>query len=208
MSVRIKICGITRYEDARIAVNLGVDALGFIFYKKSPRYVTPDQAGAIIRRLPPFVSRVGVFVNEEIETIKEIAAVTGIDTLQLHGSESEDFCSKMSLPVIKSFSVKSDSDISVLASYKTAGYLLDTWHQELHGGTGIAFDWTIAKRACSVYDNVVLAGGLGPTNVLEALQAVNPYGIDVSSGVEIMPGIKNPHKMRDLVNLVRKWKPA
>jgi len=208
MNVRIKICGITRYEDAKTAVNLGVDALGFIFFEKSSRYVTVEQARAIIRKLPPFVSRVGVFVDQESSLINEIAAFTGIDTVQLHGSETPEYCSEINLPVIKAFSVRQDSDIAVLSTYKTAGYLLDTWRKDMFGGTGATFDWSIAKRACSTHDNVIIAGGLGPSNIIEALQAAHPYGVDLNSGVEIRPGEKNPHKMRDVINLIRKWKPS
>lgn len=208
MPTRIKICGITRYEDARIAANLGVDALGFIFFRKSPRYVAPDDAATIIRQLPPFVSRVGVFVNESFENILEIAGRTGIDTLQLHGSETPEFCAQFSHPVIKAFSIKPDTDLSVIETYKTSGILLDTWNGTMHGGSGKTFDWSQARQVCTHHNNVVVAGGLGPSNVEDALNALNPYGLDINSGVEIQPGIKNPHKIRDVVNIIRNWKPV
>jgi len=208
MPTRIKICGITRYEDARIAANLGVDALGFIFFQKSPRYIAPDDAAAIIRRLPPFVSRVGVFVNESIDTIHEITGRTGIDTLQLHGTETPEFCNLFSLPVVKTFSIKPDTDLSVIETYKTSGILLDTWSGAMHGGSGKTFDWSQARQVCTLHSNVVIAGGLGPSNVEDALDALNPYGLDINSGVEIQPGIKNPHKIRDVVNIIRHWKPV
>lgn len=206
MGVRIKICGITRFEDARVAANLGVDALGFIFFKKSPRYIAPEEAAKIIRQLPPFISRVGVFVNEELPSILEIAQIAGIDTLQLHGTESPDFCDQSPLPVLKTFSVKPDMNFSILDTYKTAGFLLDTWNSNMYGGSGKTFDWTIAKNICARFNNVVIAGGLGASNIEEALDMVHPYGIDISSGVEIMPGVKNPHKMRDVVKIVKNWK--
>jgi phosphoribosylanthranilate isomerase len=205
MSIRIKICGITRYEDAKAAEGLGVDALGFVFYKKSPRCISPEEAGAIIRQLPPFVSRVGVFVDEEIDRVVAIARATGIDTVQLHGTESPLYCSKMPLPVIKAFSIEPSTDISLLGQYRVAGFLLDTWAAGMRGGTGITFDWSIARSACIKYDRIILAGGLNPTNIEEALETVQPYGIDISSGVEIKPGIKNPRKMRDAVQVVRAW---
>ena len=206
MGVRVKICGITRFEDARIAVNLGVDALGFIFFKKSPRYINPADAAQIIRQLPPFISRVGVFVNEELPEILEISRIAGIDTLQLHGSESPDFCNQCPLPVLKAFSVKPEMDFSVLDTYQTAGLLLDTWNGNMHGGSGKTFNWTIAKNICARFSNVVIAGGLGPSNVEEALNTVHPYGVDINSGVEILPGVKNPLKMRDVMKIIKSWK--
>lgn len=206
MNVRIKICGITRIEDAKTAAHLGVDALGFIFVKKSPRYIEPQAAAEIIRVLPPFVSRVGVFIDETIETIVEICKIAEIDTVQLHGSESPEFCAKIPFPVIKAISVKDDTDITIIDAYVSSGILLDTWSTGMSGGTGKTFDWNIAKKACSRNERIILAGGLGPSNIEEALQSVQPYGVDINSGVEIKPGIKNPHKIRDVVRLVRNWK--
>jgi len=206
MSIRIKICGITRIEDAKVAANLGVDALGFIFYQKSPRYISPEQACDIIMQLPPMVNRVGVFVNESFDVIMEIIRMTGIDTIQLHGNETPEFCSSFTVPVIKSFSIKPETDISEFQNYKTQGFLLDTWSGQLHGGSGKTFDWNIARMACEKYNNIILAGGLGPSNLEDALRSVQPYGVDINSGVEIMPGLKNPHKIRDVVKIVRSWK--
>jgi len=179
--------------------------LGFIFYKNSPRYITPENARSIIMQLPPFVSRVGVFVNEDLSNVIEIARVAGLDTVQLHGEETSQFCSNVPLPVIKAFSIRPDFDISQLELYKTAGILLDTWHDKLHGGTGTTFDWRIAIKICLKHDNIILAGGLGPSNVEDALRSVTPYGVDISSGVEIMPGIKNPHKIRDIIRIVKSY---
>jgi len=205
MSVRIKICGITRYEDAKVAESLGVDALGFVFYQKSPRYIRPEEAALIIRQLPPFVSCVGVFVDEEIDRVTAVARATGIDTVQLHGNESPHYCCKIPLPVIKAFSIEPATDLSLLEQYHVAALLLDTWSFGRCGGTGKKFDWSIARSACIKYDRVILAGGLNPTNLEEALETVQPYGIDIASGVEIKPGIKNPRKMRDAVQVVRAW---
>ena len=205
MAIRIKICGITRFEDAKVAAGLGVDALGFIFYRKSPRYVPPEEAAIIIRQLPPFVSRVGVFVDEEFEKVIAIARATGIDTVQLHGTESPRYCNKIPLPVIKAFSIDPTSDLSLLEQYHVSGLLLDTWAAGRRGGTGRTFDWTIAQAACTKYDHIILAGGLNPSNIEEALETVHPYGIDINSGVEIKPGIKNPRKMLAAVQIVRAW---
>jgi phosphoribosylanthranilate isomerase len=206
MPIRVKICGITQYEDARIAVNLGVDAVGFIFYEKSPRYIAPEKAGDIIAKLPPFVSKVGVFVDSHPTSIMQAAQESGIDTVQLHGNEGPDIARRLPFTIIKACSVGPDWDISVLDTYPAAGFLLDTWHAELKGGTGKTFDWKIAKAAVSRHKHIVLAGGLGPVNIKEALEAVYPYGIDFNSGVEIKPGIKNPHKMKEAVEIVKAWK--
>lgn len=206
MKIRIKICGITRTEDAKTAAHLGVDALGFIFVKKSPRYIEAQSAAEIVRELPPFVSRVGVFVDETIEKIVEICRIANIDTVQLHGSESPEFCAKVPLPVVKAISVNDETDISIIDTYAVSGILLDTWSTGMSGGTGKAFDWNIAKKACLRNEHIILAGGLGPSNLEDALSAVQPYGVDINSGVEIKPGIKNPHKIREVIRLVRNWK--
>jgi phosphoribosylanthranilate isomerase len=203
--IRIKICGITRLEDAKAAASLGVDALGFIFYPKSPRYIKPEAAAAIIKELPPFISRVGVFVDEEVDKVMKIAAESGIDTVQLHGTESPRYCEKISLPVVKAFSIEPNTDLNLLAKYRVNGFLLDTWSAGSRGGTGKTFDWSIASAACTKFHHVILAGGLNPSNLVEALSTVAPYGVDINSGVEIKPGVKNPHKMREAVKVIRAW---
>lgn len=202
-TIRIKICGITRLEDALVAAQLGVDAIGFVFYEKSPRYITPQNAAEIIRALPPFVSRVGVFVNEDAWRIESIVKEAALDTVQLHGSESASFCNMCPCPVIKAFGLRPDFDLSEPQSYTVAGILLDTWNHGLQGGTGIAGDWGLARKVADRYERTILAGGLGPANLEEALAAVRPYGVDINSGIEIMPGIKNPHKMREVVDIIR-----
>jgi len=208
MSIRIKICGITRTEDALAAAMLGVDALGFIFFRKSPRYIEPAAAAEIIRKLPPYISRVGVFVNETPETIAEVVRIAGIDTLQLHGEETADFCRSMSIPVVKSLGMRPDFDFSALTTFPVAGFLLDTWKGGLTGGSGVCGDWNIARAVTNRCDRVILAGGLNPSNVSSALDAVMPYGVDLNSGVEVKPGIKNPRKMRDAVQVIRMWRPG
>jgi len=206
--MRIKICGITRYEDARAAVGLGVDALGFIFAPQSPRYISPTDAAEIIRRLPPFVSRVGVFVDEDPYQVVGVARMAGIDTLQLHGSESPQYCESMPMPVVKAFSVKDDFDIKAISPYKTiAGVLLDTWDPERKGGSGRPFDWTVAVEACRKYDKLILSGGLSAVNIKNAIETVCPYAVDVNSGVEVGPGVKNLQKMREVVSIVKKFGP-
>ena len=206
--IRIKICGITREGDALIAARAGVDALGFIFAGKSPRYIEPETAAQIVGVLPPFISRVGVFVDEEPERITAIARHVGLDTIQLHGSETPEFCSKIPYPVIKAIGMHSDLDLSTPNAYPVAGVLLDTWNNGLKGGTGMTGDWALAKRIADRYERVILAGGLGPANLVQALEQVQPYGIDLNSGVEIMPGIKNPRKVLDAVKIIRTWKPS
>jgi phosphoribosylanthranilate isomerase len=205
MPIRIKICGISRYEDAKAAASIGVDALGFIFYEKSPRYIAPKAAASIISQLPPFISRVGVFVDESPKKVIAVARAAGIDTLQLHGIESPSYCAKMPLPVIKAFSIDPTTDLSVLDQYRTAGFLLDTWSSDHRGGTGKTFDWSIAAEACRKSDRIILAGGLNSGNIEEVMEIVHPYGVDINSGVEIRPGEKNPHKMRQIVQLIRAW---
>jgi phosphoribosylanthranilate isomerase len=202
--IKIKICGITNYDDAKIAVSLGVDALGFIFYQKSPRYIHPIAARDIIKKLPPFVAKVGVFVDDPEETIQAVFGQAGIDTVQLHGSETPQFAHRLSCAVIKAFAVKPEFDVGELSQYKVAGYLLDTW-SDTHGGSGKTFDWSIAKEAAQLHPNVILAGGLNPANIRDALENVQPYAVEFNSGVEIKPGVKNHYKMRDAVAFVKNW---
>jgi len=205
MSVKIKICGITNYDDAKIAVSLGVDALGFIFYEKSPRFIHPLAAREIIRKLPPFITKVGVFVNDTEETIRAVYAQSGIDTVQLHGSETPAFCAQFQCAVVKAFGIHDEFDVERLSAYQVAAYLLDTW-TDSHGGSGKTFDWNIAQKAAQRFDNIILAGGLNATNIRDALDNVEPYAVEFNSGVEIKPGIKNHYKMRDAIDAVRNWK--
>ncbi len=200
--IRIKICGITQYEDAKTAVSLGVDALGFVFHPASPRYIPPEEAADIIRRLPPFVSRVGVFVNATAEAIAETIARTGIDTVQLHGDETPEFAVRFGCAVVKAFGVGPGFDLGRLAQFAVSGFLLDTW-SDVRGGSGRTFDWSIARRATQLHPNIIIAGGLNPSNIRDALDNVTPYAVEFNSGVEIRPGIKNQYKMRDAVAIVK-----
>lgn len=192
--VRIKICGITNTEDASAAVEYGADALGFVFYPKSPRCVTPENARTIIEALPPFVTTVGVFVNETVETINSIRTETGISMIQLHGEEPPALC-KAWPRVIKAFRVASMSDLDSLAQYSASAFLLDAYSPAEYGGTGQIFNWEIAVEA-KRYGRIILAGGLTHDNIAQAVAKVTPYGVDVSSGVEQEKGRKDLEKMR------------
>ncbi|MEW6616262.1 MAG: phosphoribosylanthranilate isomerase [Thermodesulfobacteriota bacterium] len=201
---KIKICGITNIEDAIRAVNLGADALGFVFYKDSPRYIREDTAREITRELPPFVSSVGVFVNEKEDRVREISESCSIDILQFHGNESPDFCSHFDKKVIKAFSINNRKCLEVIPSYQVSAVLLDTYYEEIYGGGGRAFNWELASEAKRFASRVILAGGLNPANVMKAIQMVEPYGVDVSSGVESKPGKKDPVKLEKFIKIIKK----
>jgi len=198
----IKICGITNIEDGLEAASLGVDALGFIF-APSPRKIDPLIAREIIRRLPSSILKVGVFVNEIPSRVEETAAYCGLSGLQLHGEESLEDCQKFSLRVIKALRIKNPESIEEMTQYPGVSILLDTYSPIQTGGTGNPFPWEIARKAKEKGD-FILAGGLNPANVNEAIQKVRPWGVDVCSGVEIVPGKKDPQKMNDFVKEVRK----
>lgn len=192
--IKIKICGITNIEDALAAVEAGADALGFVFFEKSPRNILPEQAAAIIRRLPPFVQTVGLFVNEQVAVINSIADRCGLDIVQLHGDETPEFCTGVKRRVIKAFRVRDQSSLDQIGEYDVTACLLDAWSPAARGGTGETFNWELAAAAAASRC-IVLAGGLTPENVAEAMAAVRPYAVDVSSGVEIAPGCKDRRKM-------------
>jgi phosphoribosylanthranilate isomerase len=193
--VQVKICGITTLEDARAAVDAGVDALGFVFYPPSPRYVTPEQAEQIIRALPPFVTTVGLFVDVACDTVNDIAARCGLDRVQLHGRETPEFCCQITRPVIKAIRIKDAESLTHVPDYKVSAYLLDAYVEgALPGGTGASFSWELVARA-KPYGPVILAGGLTPENIEVAVTRIRPYGVDVSSGVERVPGIKDHQKV-------------
>jgi phosphoribosylanthranilate isomerase len=193
--VRIKICGVTRLEDALLAARLGADALGFNFWPGSRRHVTPAAAQAIISRLPPFVTPVGVFVNQSEGELRAIAAETGIQIFQLHGDEPPELCSRLPLPVVKAIPVDQVATLSRLLSYEVRAFLLDTPSRR-------PFDWSLVEGVSEVAP-VILAGGLTPENVADAIRAVRPWAVDVASGVESSPGVKDPGLMSRFVNAVR-----
>ncbi len=200
--VRVKICGITNLEDALTAVEAGADALGFVFYEKSPRFVAPDKAGEIIRQLPPFVTTVGLFVNADADFINAIGEKCLFDRVQLHGDESPEFCTRIVRPVVKVFRVRSGESLRKIKDYRVAGFLLDAYSPDAYGGTGQTFNWDLARDA-KKYGPVILAGGLTPDNIRQAVEAVNPYAVDVSSGVEAAPGKKDSDKVAKFVRMAK-----
>lgn len=189
MRTRVKICGITRREDALAAARLGVDAIGLVFYPPSPRAVTVEQARQIVDALPPFVTVVGLFVNPEPEQVTAVDAQVGLDLLQFHGDETPEFCNGFGRPYIKAVRMREDVDLQRVAEqYASArGLLLDTYRPGVAGGTGEAFDWTRVPEGLA--GAIILAGGLNPQNVGQAIAAVQPYAVDVSGGVEAAKGI-------------------
>lgn len=200
MPVRVKICGITSAADALTAVAAGADALGFMFYPPSPRYLTVDAARAITRELPPFVARVGVFVDADEERIAETVKRVGLDTVQLHGSESPEFAARLTgARVIKAMRMEGPAALERLAGFREFAWLLDSYVAGSFGGTGQTFNWDLACEAVRRGGQVILAGGLTVDNVARAVAAVGPHAVDVSSGVEVSPGRKDPAKVRDFI---------
>jgi phosphoribosylanthranilate isomerase len=203
MPIRVKICGITNGQDAQAAVAAGADALGFVFSEKSPRYLTPEQAGEIIRTLPPFVARVGVFVNPA-PALVQAAMAQGVDTLQFHGEEPADFCRSFAgARVIKAFRLQDEISLLACMDYKGLPWLLDSHVAGVAGGTGEIFNWDLAVKAKQSNPVILLAGGLTLKNVADAIHKVHPFAVDVSSGVEISPGKKDAAKIRAFMAAVR-----
>ena len=203
--VKVKICGITNLKDARHAVESGADFIGFNFYKRSPRYITPSAARRILRRLPQKVKSVGIFVNEPEEKMLAVARQTGLNYLQLHGEESPQTVARLkrTLPVIKAVRVRNSLSIAKLARYThAAAFLLDGFDRRQHGGSGKSFKWDIARRAKPA-GHIFLAGGLTPDNVASAIRSARPYAVDVSSGVEAKPGKKDPALVASFMRAVR-----
>ncbi|HCO93685.1 MAG TPA: phosphoribosylanthranilate isomerase [Phycisphaerales bacterium] len=194
---KVKICGITNYEDAVAAMDMGADLLGFNFYPKSPRYVTPEQATDIINKLPGFMDTAGVFVNASIENIRETNSVCPLDWVQLHGDEDPEFCRLLlshNVKTMKAIRVKNQSDIERADSYFTDAVLLDAFDPDKYGGTGLTFDWNVIGH---IGKRVFLAGGINPDNAAAAVK-LGVYGIDVCSGIEAEPGKKDHNKMKEL----------
>jgi phosphoribosylanthranilate isomerase len=199
--VRVKICGITNWTDARLAVKAGADALGFNFYLKSPRYIAPEAARTIATRLPRRVLLVGVFVNASAEDVLRVVRNVDLNAVQLHGEESPETVQRLSesIPVIKAFRVRRGFAAARLARYGSASaFLLDGFHRTLRGGTGNTFDWSLAKKA-KRYGSIIVAGGLNPENVASAIRLAEPFGVDVCSGVESQPGKKDPERLTALM---------
>ncbi len=203
---KIKICGITNQIDALHAVNAGADALGFIFYNKSPRYVSPNVVKSIVADLPPFVLPIGVFVNEEAKVVRDIVDECGLVLAQIHGDETADFCETLRRPVIRGIRLRDRNTFLAMAEYKgrarIRGFVLDAFSQDSYGGTGKTADWELAKEAARSF-SFFLAGGLTPDNAQEAIRKVYPYGVDVNSGVESSPGKKDPAKVQAFIQAVK-----
>ncbi len=206
MIMRVKICGITNHEDAKAALDAGADALGFVFYDKSPRAVPPAVARTIIAGLPPFVLTVGVFVNEDAKVVRDVMDHCGLVLAQLHGDETPAYCEGLGRPVLKAIRVKDRGSFLALAEFQgragVRGFLIDAFSNEAYGGTGRLSNWALAAEAAKVA-SIVLAGGLTPDNVADAVRAVRPYGVDVSSGVESAPGKKDPAKIAAFIRAAR-----
>jgi phosphoribosylanthranilate isomerase len=199
---KIKICGITNPEDAAAAVEAGADALGFVCYRKSPRFIEPALVRQIVRSLPPLVMPVGVFVDEDPQVVRNLMDDCGLALAQLHGNESAIYCKELGRTVLKALRVKDRSTFLALAEFRgragVRGFLLDAFSDQAYGGTGQVIDWQLAAEAARSA-SILLAGGLTPDNVEKAIVAVRPYGVDVSSGVEQAPGKKDHEKMRAFI---------
>jgi phosphoribosylanthranilate isomerase len=202
IAVKVKICGITNVEDALAAIEMGADLIGFNFYPQSKRYVTPDQARAIIDKLPTFVDIAGIFVNAAGEHVRAVAKMCSLNWVQLHGDETPEYCEALrwiSAKVIKAIRVKDVADIERANDYYTDAILLDAFHPEEYGGTGQKFDWNLVRR---LQTRVFLAGGITPENAVEAVE-VGVYGIDICSGIESSPGKKDHEKMQKLFDNIK-----
>ena len=197
MRTRVKICGITKKKDALFASNLGVDALGFVFYKASPRYIDPIEAGKIISSLHPLILRVGLFVNADAKFVRDSIIKSKINLIQFHGDESEEYCNQFNLPYIKAIPMKEDINLLECCNdFKSASaLLLDTFSKKLKGGTGEVFDWKKIPRKLSL--PLIIAGGLNSENISDLIKKVKPFCVDVSGGIEIIKGVKDEKKMRE-----------
>ena len=203
MGTAVKICGITRVEDALAAARLGARALGFVFHADSSRNVAPQRAADIVRGLPPFITAVGLFVNADAGDVERVLAQVPLDLLQFHGEETPEFCARFGAPYIKAARVRAGLDLLQYArDYRAArGLLLDAFAAGAHGGTGTVFDWSLIPRELPL--PVILSGGLTPENVAGAIRRVRPWAVDVSSGVEAAPGIKDTRKIAAFMKEVR-----
>ena len=203
METRVKICGITNLADALAAIEAGADALGLNFYEKSPRHISLKTAAEIAGHLPPFVMRVGLFVNAPEELVTRAIGECSLSLLQFHGDEPPEFCTQFGLMSMKAFRIRDAESLKEIPNYATEAYLLDAYSPDARGGTGEKFNWDLAVEAQKFGKPIFLAGGLTPENVAEAVRKVRPFGVDVSSGVESAPGKKDHAKIRALIAAVR-----
>ena len=197
-----KICGITNLDDANVAVENGASAIGFIFYEKSPRTISINNAKSISKHLPKTIARVGVFVNHEKDFIRLAISEVPLDMIQLHGDETPDFCNQFDVAILKALRIKNEASLSVMDQYDVAVFLLDTFSNDQYGGTGETFDWSVLNRKFKT--PIILSGGLNPENILDAIDAVNPSAVDVNSGVESSPGKKDYNKLKSLFKNLNK----
>ena len=197
----VKICGITSFEDAEIAVNYGASAIGMIFYEGSPRYIYPEKVKEWIPAIPAKMKKVGVFVNEKRKNIKTIVEKLNLDYIQLHGDESPEYCDKMIRPVIKVFQIGTDFDSAILGNFQVHAFLFDTYQKDKCGGTGRSFNWDLISDL-KTDTPIILSGGLNPDNISEGIETVQPSAVDVNSGVESKPGIKDKLKVEKLFNTI------
>lgn len=208
---KVKICGITNLEDALLSAKFGADALGFNFYAKSPRYITPENAREIIEQLPPEILKVGVFVNESLENITKIAEIAKLDSLQLHGEETPEYVKelklKTNLEIIKAFRVSPEFKPADVLQYKTDAILLDAYNPKEHGGTGETFDWEIAKKVQGIFPKMYLAGGLSHDNIRRAINETNAFAVDACSKIESVKGKKDKAQLINLITKVKKSSP-
>jgi phosphoribosylanthranilate isomerase len=203
MGTRVKICGITNISDARAAVAAGADVLGFNFYEGSPRHISLKIAAEISKQLPPFVMRAGVFVNADEDLITRAIGECHLSLLQFHGDESPEICAQFGLMSMKAFRIRDAESLKELPKYQTEAYLLDAFSPDARGGTGAKFKWELAVEAQKFGKPIFLAGGLTPENVADAVRTVQPFGVDVASGVERAPGKKDHAKIRVFIAAVR-----
>jgi phosphoribosylanthranilate isomerase len=192
--MKVKICGITNLDDALICEKEGADAIGFIFYKRSKRYILPKDAAEIAEKLSPFTAKVGVFVNEDVSAIAEIAEKTNINMVQLHGDENENYCMQIKLPVIKSFRIKEGFDYDRISKYNNVNYLLDSFVENNYGGTGSSFNWELIPM--NLRDKIILSGGISEKNIEYIFKNIFPSAVDLSSSLESKPGKKDEWKVK------------
>ena len=205
-SPKVKICGITNLDDALAAVDAGADALGFVFYRESPRHVTADVVGQIVSRLPPLILAVGVFVDDDAKVVRDVFDQCGLGLAQLHGHETPAYCESLGRPILKGIRLRDRTVLATLASFwsltHVRGLVVDAYSDTAFGGTGLVTDWTLAAEAAR-RGPILLAGGLTSDNVQEAVRMVQPYGVDISSGVEASPGKKDHMKIRSFVRAAK-----
>ena len=203
MSVNVKICGVTSVSDGLAAADAGADMIGLMFYERSPRHIPLSTASEIARALPPHVVRVGVFVNPSTETVQRAIAECGVSLLQFHGDEPPEFCTQFGVMSLKAFRIRDAASLAALPGYQTDAWLLDAFSPDALGGTGEKFNWELALEGKKLGRPIFLAGGLTPENVTEAVRRVQPFAVDVSSGVESAPGTKDPAKVRAFIAAVK-----